>query len=223
MSMTRIRLAALAVALATAAAPPAAAAVVADPAGDFLATYTGPQNGDLDILEAAATFDGAALTLAVQANGAIGGTAGAFYAWGVNRGGGTAGLLQSTLPAIGAWALHDAIVLLRPNLTGTVVLIGAGGTLTFTNLAPGSITVAGDTIRGVLPISLLPSTGFAADDYTYAAWSRSGPGSNALVADFAPDGSTFRAVPEPATWLCLILGFATVGGAMRLRRAVTAG
>jgi hypothetical protein len=222
MNPTRVRLAALAVVLATAATAPAAAAIV-DPAGDFLATYTGPQNGDLDILTAAAAFDGAALTLTTQANGAVGATAGAFYAWGVNRGSGTPGLLQSTSPAIGAWALHDAIVLLRPNLSGTVVLIGAGGALTFTNLAPGSVTVAGDTIRGLLPISLLPSTGFAAEDYTYAAWTRSAPGSNAFVADFAPDGATFRAVPEPATWLCLILGFAAVGGAMRRRPVATAG
>lgn len=221
--MTRIRYALAGLAALAAAALPSAALAVVDPAGDFLATYTGPQNGDLDILSATAAFDGSGLTLTTQANGAVGGTAGGFYAWGVNRGAGTPGLFQSTAPAIGAWVLHDAVVILRPNLTGTVVLIGAGGALTFTNLEAGSIAVAGDTIRGVVPIGLLPSTGFATEDYSYAAWTRSAPGSNAFVADFASDGSTFAAVPQPATWLCLILGFAAVGGTMRRRPAAAIG
>jgi hypothetical protein len=222
MKSQRFLLAALALAMATVAASPTQAAVM-DPVGDFLATYTGPHNGDLDIVAAAAVFDGAALTLTTRADGTVGTTTGGFYAWGVNRGAGTPGALQGTSPAIGAWALHDAVVLLRPNLTGTVVLIGPGGSLTFTNLAPGSVTVAGDTIQGVLPIGLLPSQGFGAHDYTYAAWTRSAPGSNAFVADFAPDGATFQAVPEPATWLCLILGFAAIGGAVRRRPVAAVG
>jgi hypothetical protein len=42
------------------------------------------------------------------------------------------------------------------------------------------------------------------------------------IADFAPDASSLTAsVPEPSTWLTLIVGFGLVGAAMRRRaRAV---
>lgn len=206
-------------AVALVAAPTAGAAAVADAAGDFLPSYTGPLAGDLDLLEVGATLGDQDVAFSAVLNGAVGSTAGGFVAFGVNRGQGTAGLFQAVDPKIGAHALHDAVVLLRPNLTGTVVLIGAGGALTFTNLAPGAIGVAGDTITGLVPLSLLPSNGFAAADYTYVAWTRSGPGSNALVADFAPESRTFgAAVPEPSTWALLIAGFLGAGAALRDRR-----
>lgn len=203
-------------ALVLAAMPNAGRATVADAAGDFLATYTGPQAGDLDLLEVGALRGEDNVGFHAVLNGAVGATPGAFVAFGVNRGQGTAGLFQANDPKIGAHALHDAVILLRPNLTGTVVLIGAGGALTFTNLAPGAVGAAGNTLTGLVPLALLPSNGFAVEDYTYVAWTRSGPGSNALVADFAPESQTFgAAVPEPATWALLILGFLATGTALR--------
>jgi hypothetical protein len=218
MSRSRITLAAAAALVLS--APAIAEAAILDPQGDFLPSYAGPAAGDLDLLEVSARLGPADVGFEAVVNGVVGTTSGGFVAFGVNRGAGTPGLFQVTDPKIGAHALHDAVVLLRPNLTGTVVLIGAGGALTFTNLAPGAITVAGDTISGLVPLGLLPSNGFAPEDYTFVAWTRSGPGSNALVADFAPDARTFAAqVPEPASWALMILGFGTAGGAMRRRRA----
>lgn len=223
MPAARTKLAALTALAAFAGAPLPTHAAVTDAAGDYLATYTGPQAGDLDLLEVDAALGASEVGFRAVLNGDVGTTAGAFVAFGVNRGAGTAGLFQLNAPKIGAHALHDAVVLLRPNLTGTVVLIGAGGALTFTSLAPGSISVSGDTITGLVPLSMLPTTGFAAADYTYVAWTRSGPGSNALVADFAPGSTTFSAtVPEPAAWGLMILGFAACGGALRQRRFLAA-
>lgn len=218
MSPTRTKLAALAALAVVVGTASTARAAITDAAGDFLATYTGPQAGDLDLLGVDAVLGASGVDFRAVLNGDVGTTPGAFVAFGVNRGAGTAGLFQLNDPKIGAHALHDAVVLLRPNQTGTVVLIGANGALTFTNLAPGAITVSGDAIAGVVPLSLLPTTGFATTDYTYVAWTRSGPGSNALVADFAPGSTTFSAtVPEPAAWGLMILGFAAVGATVRRR------
>ncbi|HJR82581.1 MAG TPA: PEPxxWA-CTERM sorting domain-containing protein, partial [Sphingomicrobium sp.] len=58
------------------------------------------------------------------------------------------------------------------------------------------------------------------EDYTYAFWTRSELGSQAFIADLAPDGGSFKgtAVPEPATWIMMIGGFGLAGGAMRMAR-----
>lgn len=218
--MSIARFVATAAAAALLASAAGARAAVVDPAGDFLPSYTGPQNGDLDLLSAGVRLGDGILAFTAVVNGAVGATPGAFVAFGVNRGSGTPGLFQAMDPKIGQHALHDAIVLLRPDLTGTVVLVGAGGVLTFQTLAPGAVTVSGDTIAGQVPMAFLPANGFTAPDFTYVAWTRSAPGSNAFVADFAPGDATFHAsVPEPSGWAVLILGFAAAGGALRRRAA----
>ena len=212
-------LAAIAAAAAVVALGSPATAAISDPAGDFLATYTGPQSGDLDLLSVEAVYLGGSVSLSTTVNGAVGTTAGAFYPWLVNRGAGTEGLFASTTPVIGAGMLHDAVVIMRPNLTGMVVLVGPGGSLTFTPLAAGTISVSGDTIMGLIPLSMLPANGFSPDDYTYAALGRSGAGSNAFVSDFAPDSAPATAtVPEPGAWALMLLGFTVAGAAIRSRR-----
>jgi hypothetical protein len=206
---------------ATVAATGASAAAVVDPQGDFLATYTGPQNGDLDILSASAGFDGTNFHLSSLQNGMIGTSPGSLYVWGINRGAGTARLTFGT-PSVGANILFDAVAVLFPNGSARAVTFPAAGAPTITPLS-GAVTVAGSNISGIIPLSLLPSRGFAAEDYTFTLWSRrrvdpAMDGFASEIADFAPDASSFTAsVPEPATWVTLIVGFGLVGGAMRRR------
>jgi hypothetical protein len=207
---------------AVAATAPSEAAAVADPAGDFLSTYTGPQNGDMDVISVNALDQGGNVTLSAMLNGAVGTTSTGVYVWGVNRGAGQQFLLTGT-PPVGAGVFFDAVVILFPNQTGRVVDITGGGTTT--NLAAGAVTVSGNGITGVVPLSLLPTTGFANPaDYVYNLWPRSGLTSNVQIADFAPNASSFAAsVPEPGAWAMMIVGFGLLGAmGRRRRRAATA-
>src|SRR3954470_14745205 len=69
---------------------PAEAAYI-DPTGDFLSSYTGPHNGDLDVVNFDAQFDGTTFTFSSTSNAAIGTTPGGIFVWGVDRGAHTAG------------------------------------------------------------------------------------------------------------------------------------
>ena len=99
----------------------------------------------------------------------------------------------------------------------------AAGPPTITPLS-GAVAVDGDTISGLIPLSLLPSRGFDPTDYSFTLWSRrrvdpAVDGTNAEIADFAPDlGGLHASVPEPAAWATMILGFGLVGAAARGRR-----
>lgn len=216
----------LAAALLFATASAANATTIADPAGDYLATYTGPQNGDLDVLSATAAFDGTNFLLSSTLNGAVGTTTGSLFVWGINRGAGLPRLSFGT-PSIGATIPFDAVIVLFPDGTLRVVTIPTAGAPTITNFA-GAANVSGNTISGAAPLSLLFSTGFAPDDYTFAFWTRARvnpalDGTNAEVADFAPNSGFLLAssVPEPSTWLSMLLGFGVLGGALRFRRRRT--
>jgi hypothetical protein len=71
----------LTVTLAMTAAP--ARATITDPEGDFLSVYTGPKNGDLDVVSADAVRSGSDfVTLTGTHAAAIGTTTGAAYVWG---------------------------------------------------------------------------------------------------------------------------------------------
>jgi len=210
---------AVAVAASAIALQPARATTVVDPAGDFLATYTGPHNGDLDVLSASAVQNGTSVTLTANLNGAIGTTAGSVYVWGVNRGAGTQ-LLTLGTPSVGAGVSFDAVAVLFPNLTGAVVTFTGGIASAPVLLAAGAVTGSGSTITGVVPFSLLQTTGFAPANYLYNVWTRDGLATNDQIADFAPNASSFIAnVPEPAAWALMILGFGMTGAALRRRKA----
>lgn len=180
---------------------------ITDPKGDFLATFGGSSaSGDLDVLAATVLYNPAIDTFFLKAtlDGAVGSTATGLYVWGVNRGGGTAGFGAS----LGLDGVRfDRVVLVRPNGTGSV----AG-----TSLAPGAITISGNTITAAVSGSLLPNNGFANKlDYTWNLWPRdTAVAGVAAISDFAPNNanftSTITAVPEPASAALLLGGLGLV-------------
>ena len=208
------------------AGAPALAVTVSDPAGDFLGTYTGPLNSDLDIRSVTVFIDKHNdFVISATMNGALGQTANADYVFGVNTGSG--------LPLFGASedkVLFDSAVVLNtgmgsnPSLVASNLLNPGGPTITVigSGAGTGSVKVSGDTISAVIPEALLPGT-FAADQYGFNLWTRIGISDSfpTNFADFAPDNGTFTAVPEPASWALMILGFAGLGAAARVRRQAT--
>ena len=191
----------------------AGAALVTDPANDFLSTYIGPHNLDMDARSSEVTLDTANATLTFTATvaGPVGGaTAGGAWVWGLDRGKGTEQFLGAT-PPFGAGVKFDSVVALLANGTGSFVDIINGGAHT---LPAGSVTVSGNTITGIVPLSLIPGAGFAPQNYTWNFWPESIPGQAPYVSDFAPDASNaaLTVVPEPSTVFALALGLLAVAG-----------
>jgi hypothetical protein len=183
-----------------------ARAQISDPAGDILATFAGPPNAtDLDVLGASVTFTGSEFVFTGTMNGPIGSTTGGFYVWGVDRGAGT--------PRFGAFrpgVLFDSVVVLQTGATPSTVTALVPAPPVATPLPPGSVTFSGNTIEGRVPLALLPSLGFAPDQYTWNLWPRfAGATGNAQISDFAPDNSNalIATIPEPSS-----LALAGVGG-----------
>jgi hypothetical protein len=204
------------------AAGPALAAT--DPVGDFLATYTGTQTPNLDIIGVDARFDGANFKLSATMNGPIGATPGALYVWGVNRGAGTPRLNFIAAPPLDPTVLWDALAVQFTDGTLRVVEFPAVGAPIITPIAGGA-TINGATITTNVPLSLWPTRGFAPTSYTFQLWTRlranpAADGTNVEIADFSP--RVFAAVPEPASWAMMITGFGLAGWAVRSRRQAVA-
>jgi hypothetical protein len=185
----------------------------------FLGTYTGPQNQDLNVETAQAFFDGTNFTFTSTLGAAVGTTSGVDYIWGVDRG------LLSNEALFGAFApgvLFDAVVILSDSGgvgSGFVDDIANGSVIT--PLAPGAVTISGDTITGVVPGSLLTSTALNGAQYEVNLWPSLGiPGPNSDIAEFAPsvNADALVTTPEPATLGLLALGL--IGGAALRRRPV---
>ena len=176
----------------------ASAAPITDPIGDFLSSYTGPQNADLDVVSIDPIFDGGTFTLRSTSAGAIGTTPGGIFVWGVNRGGNTAGF-----GAFRPGVLFDAVIIGNPTGPSRVSVNGVA-----TVLPSSAVTFTGNMLSVAVPLSLLPSTGFAAMDYMFNLWPRSGAGGNTVISDFAPDNSDVAAsfVPEPGTAALFLAG-----------------
>ena len=198
-----------------------ASATIVDSNDDFLSTYTGPPNGDVDILSGDVAFDGSSFFLNAMMGGTIGTTPGTLFVWGVNRGSGTPRLTFGS-PSVGAGILFDAVVVMFPDGTLRVVTFPLAGAPTI-GVIPGGTAIAGGNLSATVPLALLGSMGFAPEDYVFNLWSRTRvnpalDGTNAEIADFLASSQEARAVPEPATWLTLLLGFGIIGTVMRKAR-----
>jgi hypothetical protein len=191
----------------------AQATTVSDPTGDYLTSYTGPHQADLDVTSFSVTFNTSTDSFLLQSTmaGLIDATLPGFYAIGINTGTGAGPFGSIGAPNV----LFNQVIAVQKNGTAT---IGA------TPLAPGSVTIGGNALSVVIPLSLLPTTGFDPLHYGFNIWPRSGTtGGLAVISDFAPDNATVAAagaVPEPANWMMMLGGFGMMGGALRHQRRV---
>lgn len=207
MNVRKLVCAALATLAATAS--PAHATTVFDAVGDFLPGFIGPNSPDLDVTSFSVSYNSTSSTFILGASfaGAINPSTAGIYVIGANTGTG----VIAPFASIGqANVIFNQAITIRKDGTGS---IGA------TALAPGTITLSGNTLSVLIPLSLLPSTGFAPELYGFNLWPRIGTGNNNQISDFSPENATLAAgVPEPGTWLLMLVGFTLVGTAMRYRR-----
>lgn len=183
------------------------------PSSGFLATYSGPQNGDLDIASGDAILRGGNFEFDATLNAPIGTTNGVFYVWGIDRGTGLA-----PFGAFRPGVLFNSVVISAPSLNTNFVLDLL--TSQMTALVGSQVDVSGDTLKLFVPTSLLPSEGFSADGYLVNLWTRDGLDTADLtqIAEFAPSNSDVGVtVPEPVT-LSLFGAGLSAAIAMRRRR-----
>jgi len=204
------KISAIAFALALAAGS-ATAATVSDAVGDFLPSFVGVQDPGLDVTSFTVNYNDATQIFTLNATfaGAINSPEVGRYVVGVDRGGGAAAFAGSGFPGI---TFNSTISIFKD---GTATIGG-------NPLAPGSVTIAGNQFTAVVPLSLLPSTGFVAANYGWNLWPRNNGAGFAAIPDFAPDTTTFVAVPvpEPTTWMMMIGGFGIAGAVLRRRRTL---
>ncbi len=171
---------------------------IPDPVGDFLPSYTGPQNPGLDVLAHAVTLVGDRAVFYGRMAGPIAPTQaiGGLYLIGLDRGQGTPRFLGGT-PQIGPNVLWDLIVVINPSGIGRVNNQVAG---VVTLLNPADIHINGDVFIASVPLALLlPAATRPPCEWTYNLWPRNGivVGQNQHVSDLAPDNgnSPFQTIP----------------------------
>src|SRR5690349_10628551 len=87
----------------------AQAEFVPDPANDFVSSYLGPHNGDMDARSSEVSFNPTnnTFTFTATVNGTVGTTPGqAAWVWGLDRGKGT----ERFLPLTGAGVKFDSVI-----------------------------------------------------------------------------------------------------------------
>jgi hypothetical protein len=186
------------------------AASVSDAINDFLPSYTGTHQADLDVKNFSVSYnsDTSLFTIGAQMAGAIDPTLPGFYVVGVNTG---TGALAPFGPLGEPNVIFNQAITINKDGTGK---LGA------TVLDPSAISISGDSFSFKIALSLLPSTGFSPTNYGFNLWPRFGSGTQP-ISDFAPDNATLAAsAPEAATWAMMLVGMAAVGSAMRHSRRV---
>lgn len=164
-----------------------------DASNDFLPTFVGARDADLDVVQADVVIDPEAQTITFSGtvNGNIDRKSQKLYVFGVDRGRGSAGrdlVFQGAAggePKIGSNVLWDA----------AAVLTAGGQALFFDALNPGFVpqpnvvvTINGNQIAATYPLALFASQGSRFKEYTYNLWPRAAASlANTVVPDFAPD------------------------------------
>ncbi|MFT3975936.1 MAG: FxDxF family PEP-CTERM protein [Sphingomonas bacterium] len=141
----------------------------------------------------------------------------------VPTGGTLTGIFGNTNPHGSGTDLYDFTVPTSGDLYGFVGSVGLR--ITLTNLDFTSVTLDGNAFNqissGVFELQTIAQSILAGNhtiSVSYANAQRES--SYAGLLSFNP--SATPAVPEPATWAMMILGFGLIGGAMRYRRRETA-
>jgi len=192
-------------------AAPATAATVPDPVGDFLPSYSGPKTGEFDVTNFSVLFDPSTSLFRISGTlaGNINPETDGYYIIGVNTGTGAIDPFNS----IG-----------QGDVTFDKVAIVAGEGEAFIGGTDLDFEIFGNSFVVLLPLALLGQTSTDPLDFGFNLWPRTEidtPGNLEHISDFAPNNSLLKptAVPEPVTWLTMLLGFALTGGALRFRRA----
>jgi hypothetical protein len=202
--MRRVLLAGAAV-LALAAAAPALAA--SDPTGDYLPTFVGDHDLDLDVTSFSVVFDDPADVFHLHATfaGDIDPAKAGLYVVGVNTGG-------AASPGPFASISNPNVIFNR------VIVIQKTGAATLINGGPLTANVFDNAFTLDVPLALFGATTFQPLEFGWNLWPRNGLGNNNQISDFAPDNATMTAsIPEPAAWALMIGGFAVAGGTLRRR------
>jgi hypothetical protein len=183
---------------------------VSDPTGDFLASFVGNHDADLDVTSFGVSYNAATTTFTLNATlaGAINPALPGLYVIGVNTGTGViapfAGIGETNV------VFNQAVIVQK---TGAVA-VGANSL---------TATIAGDSFSVLVPLGLLPSTGFTPENYGWNLWPRIDLSNNSVIADFAPQNALLTAgIPEPSTWAFMLAGFGVLGAILRRRRTAPA-